>query len=142
VVARLGRALREWPPGLPAPPTRLIGRERDLAEVAKLVADSRLVTLVGSGGVGKTRLAIELAATITEDFPDGVNLVDLDGLTDTAQLWRVVAGAVGVAHQAGIHLAVNLCCFRDFFVREKGLRLHHERSMNPRTIGAGFLVNL
>jgi len=102
VVARLGRALREWPPGLPAPLTRLIGRERDLAEVAKLVADSRLVTLVGSGGVGKTRLAIELAATITEDFPDGVNLVDLDGLTDTAQLWRVVAGAVGVAHRADV----------------------------------------
>ena len=56
------------------PLTTLIGRERDLEEVTALVADNRLVTLIGSGGVGKTRLAIEEAAAIAPRFDDGVDL--------------------------------------------------------------------
>ena len=53
-----------WPLGIPTALTALVGRERDIAEVARLVTDNRLVTLVGSGGVGKTRLAIEEAASL------------------------------------------------------------------------------
>jgi MoxR-like ATPase len=65
------QAERGWPPGLPMPLTGFVGRERELAEVARLVAASRLVTLTGAGGVGKTRLAVEVAAAVAADFGDG-----------------------------------------------------------------------
>ncbi len=71
----LTRAGNGWPPGLPMPLTQFVGRERELAEVARLVAANRLVTLVGAGGVGKTRLAVEVAA----GFDDGAVLIDLSG---------------------------------------------------------------
>ncbi|HEY2640793.1 MAG TPA: hypothetical protein VGI66_13045 [Streptosporangiaceae bacterium] len=56
------RGKLDWPSGLPAPLTEFVGRERELAEIARLVAAHRLVTLIGAGGVGKTRAAIEVAA--------------------------------------------------------------------------------
>jgi predicted ATPase/DNA-binding CsgD family transcriptional regulator len=99
---------RTWPPGLPMPVTRLIGRERDLAEVTALVAANRLVTLVGSGGVGKTRLAIEAAAAATSRFTDGMDLVDLSGVADPELVWATVAKAVGVEERADADLAVRL----------------------------------
>ena len=77
---------RRWPPGVPTALTALVGRECDVAEVTRLVADNRLVTLVGSGGVGKTRLAIEEAASLASRFADGVNLVDLSEVPDPALL--------------------------------------------------------
>jgi len=91
---------RAWPSGLPMPLTTLIGRERDLEEVTALVADNRLVTLVGSGGVGKTRLAIEVAAAVAPRFANGVVLVDLVGVTDLELVWAEVAKAVGVEERA------------------------------------------
>lgn len=78
----------------------LVGRERDLAGVARLIEGNRLVTLVGSGGVGKTRLAIEEAAQAAPQFPDGVDLVDLGGVQDPDLLWAAVARAVGVEERA------------------------------------------
>lgn len=102
------RSERPWPPGLPTPLTRLVGRERDIAEIAGLVADNRLVTLVGSGGVGKTRLAIEEAAAVAPRFADGVDLVDLSGIADPALLWATVARAVGVEERADADLAQRL----------------------------------
>jgi predicted ATPase/DNA-binding CsgD family transcriptional regulator len=99
---------RTWPPGLPMPLTALIGRERDLREVTALVADNRLVTLVGSGGVGKTRLAIEVAAAIAPRFADGVNLVDLSEVANQELVWAEVAEAVGVEERADADLAQRL----------------------------------
>ena len=99
---------RQWPPGIPTALTALVGRERDIAEVMRLVADSRLVTLVGSGGVGKTRLAIEEAASLAPRFADGVNLVDLSEVPDPALLWATVARAVGVEEKADAELAQRL----------------------------------
>jgi non-specific serine/threonine protein kinase len=99
---------RQWPPGIPTALTALVGRERDIAEVTRLVANNRLVTLVGSGGVGKTRLAIEEAASIAPRFPDGVNLVDLSEVPDPALLWATVARAVGVEEKADAELAQGL----------------------------------
>jgi non-specific serine/threonine protein kinase len=99
---------RPWPPGLPTPLTRLVGRERDIGEIAGLVADNRLVTLVGSGGVGKTRLAIEEAAAVAPRFADGVDLVDLSGVPDPALLWATVARTVGVEERADADLAQRL----------------------------------
>jgi predicted ATPase/DNA-binding NarL/FixJ family response regulator len=85
-----------------------VGRDRDIAEVKRLVADNRLVTLVGSGGVGKTRLAIEEAASLAPQFADGVNLVDLSEVPDPAPLWATVARAVGVEEKADAELAQRL----------------------------------
>ena len=99
---------RAWPPGLPKPLTAVIGRERDLGEVTALVASSRLVTLVGSGGVGKTRLAVEAAAMVAARFADGVDLVDLGGVRDHELVWGAVARAVGVEERADADLARRL----------------------------------
>jgi predicted ATPase/DNA-binding CsgD family transcriptional regulator len=90
------------------PLTALIGRERDLAEVVRLVAGNRLVTLVGSGGVGKTRLAIEAAAAGEPRFADGVDLVDLSEVRDPALSWAAVAQAVGVEDRASTDLPQRL----------------------------------
>ncbi|MFE7134105.1 BTAD domain-containing putative transcriptional regulator [Streptomyces sp. NPDC057638] len=66
---------------LPLPVTGLIGRSRSVAGIREALTEHRLVTLVGSGGVGKTRLALEVAGALTEDLTDGVWLVELGGLT-------------------------------------------------------------
>ena len=108
VVAGQLHGSRTWPPGLPMPLTALIGRERDLKEVTALLAGNRLVTLVGSGGVGKTRLAIETAAAIAPRFADGVDLVDLGGVPDPGLVWAAVAQAVGVEERADADLAWRL----------------------------------
>jgi predicted ATPase len=88
---------------LPAPLTRLIGRE---AEVALLRArlqdgDARLMTLTGAGGTGKTRLAIAVAAGMRDAFPGGVYFVDLAPLTDPALVVPTVAATLGVREAAG-----------------------------------------
>lgn len=93
--------LHEWPGGVPAPLTAFIGRERELAEVARLLVSARLVTLTGAGGVGKTRLAIEAAASVRLVFPDGVDLVDLSAVTDPALIATAVAAALGIEERTG-----------------------------------------
>jgi non-specific serine/threonine protein kinase len=85
-----------------------VGREREIAEIARLIADNRLVTLVGSGGVGKTRLAIEEAAAVAPRFADGVDLIDLSGVPDPALLLATVAQAIGVEDRADADLAQRL----------------------------------
>jgi predicted ATPase/DNA-binding CsgD family transcriptional regulator len=97
-----------WPAGLPVPLTGFVGRERERAEVARLVTRSRLVTLTGAGGVGKTRLAVEVAAGLAADFGDGADLVDLSAVSDPALLPGVVAGGLGVDERAGIGLDERL----------------------------------
>jgi predicted ATPase/DNA-binding CsgD family transcriptional regulator len=97
-----------WPSGLPVPLTGLVGREQNLKGVTALVADNRLVTLVGSGGVGKTRLAIEAAAASAPRFADGVDLVDLSGVPDQQLVWAAVAQTVGVEQRADADLAERL----------------------------------
>jgi predicted ATPase/DNA-binding SARP family transcriptional activator len=82
------------PTNLPAPATSFVGRERDLTLVRALLADARLVTLVGPGGVGKTRLAAELAAGW--QTPDGVWLAELAGITDPAEVPAAVCAALGL----------------------------------------------
>ncbi len=94
-----------WPPGLPLPLTPLVGRDRDVSEVTGHLAASRLMTLVGAGGVGKTRLAIEGAAAVAPRFADGANLVNLSGVPDPDLVWAAVARAVGVEQRAGADLA-------------------------------------
>jgi predicted ATPase/DNA-binding CsgD family transcriptional regulator len=82
---------------LPEDLSSLIGRERDLAEVSELVAAHRVVTLVGIGGIGKTRLALASARAAVIDFPDGIWLVELGSISDAGLLPVAVATAVGIA---------------------------------------------
>ena len=82
---------------LPVPPTRLIGRDEDVAAAAHLLDTHRLVTLVGPGGVGKTRAAIEVAQSQRAQFPDGIAFVDLAALSDPAAVLPTIGSIVGVA---------------------------------------------
>jgi non-specific serine/threonine protein kinase len=85
---------------LPAEVTRFIGRARELGQVRDTLGRYRLVTLRGVGGVGKTRLALQVAAMVRRSFDDGVWLVELSALRNTELLARTVATALGVPDQA------------------------------------------
>ncbi|HEX6381390.1 MAG TPA: BTAD domain-containing putative transcriptional regulator, partial [Acidimicrobiia bacterium] len=80
---------------LPSPLTRFIGRAQELTEVQEQVAANRLVTLVGPGGAGKTRLALEAASRMRDGFPDGVWLVELAQLSDGSLVPQAIAAGVG-----------------------------------------------
>ena len=86
---------------LPVELTSFVGRRGELAEVRRLLAGSRLVTLTGVGGVGKTRLALRAAAELRRAFRDGVWLVRLDLLRDEALVAQAVTGALGLQDRAG-----------------------------------------
>ena len=88
---------------LPVPLTRLIGRQDELAALQKMIAshDGRLVTITGPGGTGKTRLALEVAATMIDHYVDGVIFVDLSPLTDPGLVIPTIAAALGVHEAAG-----------------------------------------
>jgi predicted ATPase len=82
---------------LPAPPTPLIGREREIEElVEELRGPARLVTLTGPGGTGKTRLALAAAEALVDDFADGAHFVDLSPLRDPATVAPAIAQAAGL----------------------------------------------
>ncbi|MGW4526652.1 ATP-binding protein [Amycolatopsis sp. NPDC004378] len=86
---------------LPADTTSFVGRKAEVAEVKHLLTRARLVTLTGVGGVGKTRLAVQTAAGLARAFPDGVWLVELDGLRDPALVAHTVLEALGVHDETG-----------------------------------------
>jgi predicted ATPase/DNA-binding XRE family transcriptional regulator len=85
---------------LPAQLTSFIGREREIAEVSRLLGETRLLTLIGAGGAGKTRLALEAAAGLLSDFEDGIWWVELASLYDPALVPQAVGAALGLRDQA------------------------------------------
>ena len=97
----------------PVPLTRLIGRETEIAALRAALQDDdvRLLTLTGPGGVGKTRLVVEVARGLHEPFPDGVVFVDLAPITDPDLVVPTVATALGVRESAGRRLLETLSRF-------------------------------
>ena len=95
------RALDAGPGNLRPAPTSFIGRESEVAEVQAAVKAHRLVTLTGVGGVGKTRLALEVAARLADEFPDGVWFFELAAVTDPAAVPDAVAAVLGITQQPG-----------------------------------------
>lgn len=86
---------------LPAQITSFVGREDELARIDALLRRTRLLTLTGAGGCGKTRLALEAAARQVDHFPDGVWLVDLTSLTEPHLVAQTVAFALGIRPSSG-----------------------------------------
>ncbi|GGZ90662.1 LuxR family transcriptional regulator [Streptomyces bluensis] len=82
--------------GVPVPLTALVGRRGEVTGIRRRLTASRLVTLTGVGGVGKTRLAFQVAATVVDTFPDGVHTVELAALRDGKLLAQGIAGALGL----------------------------------------------
>jgi predicted ATPase/class 3 adenylate cyclase len=95
------RSLEGFPNNLPAQLSTFLGREETLGAVQKVVDASRLVTLTGPGGVGKTRLALQVAADRIERHLDGVWLTELGGLADPELVPQAVRAALGVPEQPG-----------------------------------------
>jgi predicted ATPase/DNA-binding SARP family transcriptional activator/class 3 adenylate cyclase len=87
---------------LPAPLTSFLGREQDLAKLEPLLGEARLVTLTGTGGTGKTRLAVEAGARVAGRFRDGVWLAELAGIADPGLVAAQVMGALGVRQQGDV----------------------------------------
>lgn len=88
--------------------TSFVGRASALAEVQQALESHRLVTLTGVGGVGKTRLAIEVAANSASSFPDGVWLVELAAVGDPAAVPEAVAAVLGITQQQGMSVAESV----------------------------------
>ena len=88
--------------------TSFIGRGAEVEELVDAVRTNRLVTLTGVGGVGKTRLAIQVAAELVPDFPEGVFIVELAPVGDPAAVPDAVAGVLGVIPQAGMTVAESI----------------------------------
>ncbi|MES2569488.1 MAG: tetratricopeptide repeat protein [Verrucomicrobiota bacterium] len=93
------RSLEVLPNNLPAQVTSFIGREQDIAKIKAILEHSRLVTLTGPGGTGKTRLSVQVAAELLERFIDGVWQVELATVSDSTEVLSMVASALGLREE-------------------------------------------
>jgi predicted ATPase/class 3 adenylate cyclase len=96
------------PTNLTQPVSSFVGRDAEVAELAKLVGNNRLVTLTGSGGVGKTRLAIEVGRAVLPDSPDGVWISELAAVTDSALVAPEILSDLGIGEQSGYESVATL----------------------------------
>lgn len=114
------KSLSVFKHNLPPQLTSFIGREKEMALVRQKLAQTSLLTLLGPGGTGKTRLMLQVAADLLEEFPDGVWLVELAPLSDPDLIIDQAAGVFGVTQQTGRPLLDTLS---DFLKRKKALLL-------------------
>jgi predicted ATPase/DNA-binding CsgD family transcriptional regulator len=101
----------DTPNNLPLQLTSFIGRQREIAEVKRLLTTTRLLTLTGAGGCGKTRLALHVAADVLNAYPDGVWLVELAALADPALVPRTAASVFGVPETPGLPVMDSLAAW-------------------------------
>ena len=111
------RAVDTGPGNLRPAPTSFIGRESEAGEVQAAVKAHRLVTLTGVGGVGKTRLATEVAGRLVDEFPDGVWFFELAAVTDPAAVPDAVAAVLGITQQPGRSVAESVAAALEGRVR-------------------------
>jgi predicted ATPase/class 3 adenylate cyclase len=111
------RALDTSPGNLCPPTTSFIGRESEVAELQTTLKAHRLVTLTGVGGVGKTRLALEVAARLADEFPDGVWFFELAAVVDPGAVPDVVAAVLGITQQLGKSVADSVAAALEGRVR-------------------------
>jgi predicted ATPase/class 3 adenylate cyclase len=102
------KSLDAYPNNLPPQLTSFVGRERELAELKERLKTTRLLTLTGTGGCGKTRLALQVAADRADAFADGVWLIDLAPLVDSLLLPQAIAAVLGVREVPGRPLMATL----------------------------------
>jgi predicted ATPase/class 3 adenylate cyclase len=114
------KSLEHRPNNLPRQPTPFLGREREVGEVVSLLRkdDVQLVTLVGPGGTGKTRVGLQVAAELSEEFADGVFFVPLASLSDSDLVPQAVAGALSLHEQSSQPLLEQL---KDFLAAKQVL---------------------
>lgn len=96
---------------LPQQTTSFVGREKEITESRALLANARLLTMTGSGGTGKTRLSLQVAADVLDDYPDGVWFVELAPLADPGLVPQAVAQVLGVKEEPNRSLTQTLCDF-------------------------------
>jgi|KBSMisStaDraftv2_1062788.scaffolds.fasta_scaffold23818_1 non-specific serine/threonine protein kinase len=94
---------------LPEPLTSFVGRERELVEIKRLLPGKRLLTIVGVGGIGKTRLALQAAAEVADAYRDGVWLIELASISNPLLVSTSVAQVLEIGERAGASLADALC---------------------------------
>src|SRR6202022_2707036 len=111
------RALDTTPGNLRPATTSLIGRESEVDEIEAAVRSHRLVTLTGVGGVGKTRLALEVASHLVVEFPDGVWFFELAAVTDPVAVPDAVAAVLGITQQPGRSVAASVAAALEGRVR-------------------------
>jgi len=106
--SRAEPAAGEGPHNLPVPRSSFVGRERDMVEVKRALAMSCLLTLTGTGGSGKTRLALAVARDVAAAYPDGAWFVELTPLSDEQLVAQEVAGVLGVSERANRPISAAL----------------------------------
>jgi hypothetical protein len=111
------RTLDVSPGNLRPQTTSFIGRESELIEIEAAVRAHRLVTLTGMGGVGKTRLGLEIAVRLASEFPDGVWLFELAAVSDPAAVPDAVAAVLGITQQPGKSVSDSVAAAQDGRVR-------------------------
>ena len=103
------RSLEATPNNLPQQVTSFVGRERELADAKRLLEGTRLLTLLGMGGLGKTRLSLQIGADVLEKHPDGVWFVDLAPIRDPGLVPNAAAQALSVREEPGKSITQTLC---------------------------------
>ncbi|HYR00724.1 MAG TPA: tetratricopeptide repeat protein [Casimicrobiaceae bacterium] len=103
------RSLEATPNNLPQQATSFIGREAELAEAKRLLEGTRLLTLLGMGGLGKTRLSLQIAADVLDGYPDGVWFVDLAPIRDPSLVPNATGHVLGIREEAGKPVTQSLC---------------------------------
>lgn len=98
----IARGAAPMPSNLPVHLTNFIGREHELGELRRLLQRSRILTITGPGGCGKTRLVVEAAGEVLHRYPDGVRFVDLGAVSDPNVVPRAVADALGIGDREGV----------------------------------------